>query len=1049
MYGKILDDTGNPIPRARIEANSPEGNGVTTYSNDSGTYKLNGLIPGKKYYINVRKKGYTQKNEEIVAPASYNEYFSKDFVLDKGILVTGAVTLPEPFFPYEDTWGNYISEFWGWVNAWSVDSPDGGWVNFRISSGSKTGNWQMQLSPGTYEFSAGGPDYISSSTKTVLSEGTTSYSLNLSLQKSTKITGYVILQDTQPYSRWVNINARPLSNNGSWGWGWGEVPPEKSSGTFIIEGLIPNTDYELRFYAEQYAEYVSTINSQNGIEGLKIQMEKGVAITGNINIYWNQASINFYTSNEQTELWLNLDAHSNKLNQGSWAGVNVTVPATPSTTTVKFELYGLVSGEEYFINIWGIQEQFEYKPIKVSAPQTNLSIDIFPFNGEIKGKVTGVSDYSNVYIRAQRLWDWNANEFVVQPDTSGIYSIKGLGTGEYIVMANEYIPTYDAQDNTTYYMAIGSKGSFMQRVSVSNNAVTNLDIILQTAGSIKGAIEVVSDNYTLDDIINSSATMKAVPLKLFHMMGPEEAVKKAVFGKLVKVSSTVARFELKGLSEDSYVLCPPVYFDTSNDTSTLTGRMSMVKDLAVETKIVPISQGLSVDVGTMTLRDGYKVKAVIKRPQANVENFFWVRIQPEGRWDPVSQGREVAFTDWNGNRDKFEEAVEFASVLPGKYNMIVETWDQSYKTETVPFEIIESTVTKTIDLGIIFLKKGANIKGKIVDAETGQPVYKVKVRCEAIPWKEGTWRETANWDDEWAPSDIKISSQTGVFKLMNLPEGTYRVWVEDTREQAAVKYVTFVKNGIEVPDTAGDVDIGTIRLEKGKEISGLVRLKSDKSPLPNITVVAMPTGAQGGFDWIMTQTDIDGKFTLKGLKPNTSFWTIIASPYREPGDIEGKPSIFPEERKRNVVIGSTDTVIELSYPDATLSGKIYSPVGQENELFSPWEEGGMRTPGALLLVQREGEVYSDPMGGYKIMSSPPKFNEATQRWEADYYFSSLISGTYILKAYSKGFTSVAKKITISTGTNTVDIVFSTGAVLTGTIIKDNGEKLTTSEVERT
>jgi len=778
------------------------------------------------------------------------------------------------------------------------------------------------------------------------------------------------------------------------------------------------------------------VKSSKIYEGQKHQDQNGNDVIGvDLNCFDPDTNLHRY-------LWLEIPYVS-----------TAAVASGDNVSSATFKVYGLSSGGSYMIDLWNLRQGFEQqnKWQKFQISTTPIVVEFNPFSGKIIGQLSnGTTDFSNFKVSYSKLWDWGFPEMdPVTVSTTGYFEITGLPTGEYVLTI--------AEEPISGDFAVVSK-----RARVASGKTTDLGtIFLPTPGTITGRLILNSSKYADWNVVAATSqasgfgmpVVKALNIGGMMQMGSDSAVDSAVFAP-VNISTsdpTIATFEIKGLSAGNYIILPPTFFDSSNDESTNWGEGVMDQDLACSFPFIPLAEGATKDIGDIDMTDGYDVKFTVSRSETGVEQHFMAELQDRECFMPVTPGKPINFSmdpqtgnDYTNSRTR---SIKFASIYPGKYNLIIRIWDQTYKDEVVPFEVTD----KGVDLGTINLSKGANIKGKVVDAETGEVVYKeVKVRCEARPWIEGSWRETANYNDEWADDDIKLSSSTGQFKLKNLPAGTYRVWVEDENDEKPYKYAPVTIEGVLVPDDSTDVDVGTIKLKKGKNISGIIKDIQGK-PLANIKVEAEPMSGQIQ-TWSYSWTDGEGKFVLKGLDPDVEYWKIIAAPRPDVWERDEDASYYVEAIKRNVQIGEENLEITLSTPNAQVIGVIQGPVANSKddyEIVGPFEEDGIKQFGAMVVLQRKGEVYDDPLAGYQVMSEPPYWDDTEKRWKTDFKITGLRDGIYNLRVMAKGFTSVfVSGINISSGENNLGTIdLSTGATLTGTFYNPDMSKVKTTEVE--
>ncbi|RLD18729.1 MAG: hypothetical protein DRI36_00690 [Caldiserica bacterium] len=1060
LYGVIKDESGNPVKDARVEV-SGLSFWSQTYSNESGSYTVRGLKQGENYHFRAVKRGFSSAEYDI-----YMDTLTKSFdiSLEEGIKVSGYVILPSTYIPEQDQWGNVRYELWGWVNGWSINSPQSDWTDFRISSDGDKGYYELYLSPGEFEIQAGAEGYVSFSTRVVLSEGTTYYPLNLYLEKSVKITGIVKLSSgvANEYL-WVDIGAR-ATDDSFFGWGNGEIPVGLSSGTFTVWNVIPNKEYELKFHSQYFVEYSTTISVQDKDYIFKepIVLSEGAKLSALLKLNWNLRTSQIYSYNHYVNfegkdvIWVGIDCFDPQRNIHRWFGFEIPYVSTSSFSTpderivssTTFEIRGLDPNGLYTIESWDLKMGFEKKDKyrKYSTTETP-TIEYIPFSGGIKGQLqagTTSVNFSNFYISVMKMWDWSfQSPDPVRASTTGYFKIDYLPTGEYILTIMEDPPS-------------GKFASITKRARVTSGKTTDLGVILlPSPSSIKGRLTLSSNKYKDWNVIVSSygaLEVKAIAVENLRMLGPEQAYDNAIMGQITidKDTPTIANFEINGLPEGNYIIIPPVYFDSSNDEITPWGEPQVNQDLASPFPFVPLSEGETRDIGDIDVIDGYTVKGTISRPQTGRASYD-VELQVRGTFMPASPRKIVLFDyDMASGRDYSSErtrSFKFTSVYPGEYNLVVRVWDQSYKDEVVPFKIVDSD----IDVGVISLSKGANIKGKIVDYETGEVIYKdIKVHCEARPYIEGSYRETADWNADWVMDpEIKISSATGRFKLKNLPAGTYRVEVYDYGEEKPYKYAPVVIDGVVVPDNATDVDIGTIKLKKGKNISGFVKDETG-NPVANIKVEAEPMSGKIQ-TWADAYTESDGRFVLKGLDPDVEYWRIIVSPRPDFWEREEELSYYVERIVKNVKIETDDLEVIIYPPNATVYGTIKGPVANSKddyEIVAPFEEEGIKQFGALVVLQKAGEIYDDPLDGYSVISKPPYWDDTEKRWKTDFKITGLRDGIYNLRVMAKGFNAIfVEDIEVKPGDNEITgIELSTGAILTGSFYKPDMSKVKTTEV---
>ncbi|MBI3008919.1 MAG: hypothetical protein HYY56_05360, partial [Candidatus Omnitrophica bacterium] len=310
----------------------------------------------------------------------------------------------------------------------------------------------------------------------------------------------------------------------------------------------------------------------------------------------------------------------------------------------------------------------------------------------------------------------------------------------------------------------------------------------------------------------------------------------------------------------------------------------------------------------------------------------------------------------------------------------------------------------------------------------------------------------------------EIGGTPGKFHLTNLPAGSYIVRVQNEwgeRTDGTKNYANTTIAGIKVSqsnvDNTQDVDIGTIKLKEGVTISGTVT-DTNGTPLANINMGAEPADLHDGDFFMNATTKSDGTYTFYGIDPDIPYWAVVAADRW--GWMEDIDSGYGEQWKENVTPNATDVDFQLETAGGILSGTISKADSDPNNTtpFSlpPFEEEEMSDfktqslPQVFLLLQKQGEILTDPMDGIDGASEPSDTNTTT------FTISNLVPGTYTLKVFCPGFaTAVVNDITIATGDNIIDtnsdgtadpVQLIKGGTVSGTARKPDGTKPSSNDV---
>ncbi|MFH1784097.1 MAG: carboxypeptidase regulatory-like domain-containing protein [bacterium] len=1034
ISGTVTNTASAGVAGVRVNAGSFNSWGQA-YTKADGTYEISGLAAGS-YHVNTESgaSGYPNAeypNQVTVTAGTITPNIN--FELQTGGTISGTITIPA-FSSYTDQWGTHTNA-WLNVNAWSPTSPQHGWAGFNVnaSTSPQTMNYQLHMPAGTYDVRAEMEGFSSAVSRSITVESDATTALNITMLKAGTISGTIILPAgaiVPEQGLFVDISAH--STDGQYfGWGGTQIMSGNTSAQYTIRSLLDAT-YTVKFQiwgaykAGEYADPVEVASSAD-VTGIDHTFEVGSTISGTITIADDTTNYSAFQgdASDTIQLWIN--AWSPTSHFGT--GVQAQVPKGVNQSAA-YTIGGLDDGQTYHVDLWMFGYEMDPRPLQVTVAAgagaiTGQDITLSPYAGSIAGTVTGFSDYTAVRVIAREPWwgDWQVPKFA-DVDGNGAFSITGLGTGEYILTTNEYY----VKPSTDVPLGVptGAYGTVTERVQLANGqSYTGLVLELTTGGAITGTITVDSATYSVNDLDGKFVT--AVPMRMQWMgwaapyMGP------------VSVDAGVATYAIRGLSEDVYIVSPPMTIN--QPTGEYWGPPP--KDLAGTSQTVSVGGGQTKTSINFALIDGYNITGSIQRPAGGEEEQFFIGVfKTDGGWSQLAE-TQVRFSSDQNNISDRSATFTIQHIAPGNYMLRVFPWKMKYKETTKEFTIGSANV----DVGTIKVTKGATITGKLVDSQTGEAVTgddNIEVMCEARPWVEGSWRSTSNGDpDTIADAWETVNDQkTGRFYLRNLPAGTYMVRIVagfSKREVTSSKnYVNIYKAGIIVPDSTENVDIGTIKMKEGVTISGNVTDTSG-TPLANIIMAASPSSSRGEKFSSQIQTDRNGNYTIKGVDPDKGFWDVTAA--MRPWWGEGIRVRYGEQTKINIPPRSTDVDFELESATANLSGQVLAASGVALAIPFP----GENMPVALLLLQNKSQAHTEPMSGV----------EAPTRPDGSFTVQGLVPGTYKILVYSKGAsTAVVDNVIIEAGDNTLDdIQLVQGGAVYGTIKDDENQKLNTTQFE--
>ena len=488
-------------------------------------------------------------------------------------------------------------------------------------------------------------------------------------------------------------------------------------------------------------------------------------------------------------------------------------------------------------------------------------------------------------------------------------------------------------------------------------------------------------------------------------------------------SKPYLRFVMNGLSEGIYSVFPLA-------NTELCPYASIPKE-----KYVTLLATGTVEV-VFRLTSGVRVEGVVTRSQGGVEEVLNVELRN------ILTGRVVMSTEvrFEGN-DAYLRTKNFTldNVTPGKY--VLSVISTNYRVVSKIIEIPEEYAS--ITLSPIVLAKGASIVGRVVNEE-GYPVSEgIVVECYAVPYIEGSYRSIEM-------SGVAISTNVanlGEFRLPNLPQGTYVLRVY-TKASSEVNYMTTIKTGIVVPESVVDVDVGTIRLQRGAMIRGKVSSLEGK-PLANIPVKAYPQSVQERTRVVGVEatavSDGDGNFVLKGIDPSIKLWEVVVNyPVEEEIGVVRAAELMRYGRvvRSNVEVKSEGDVyveVKLPYADAAIRGKVVPPEGKG--LSMPFTLSDVVVEGypcALVVLQTKEEAFSgDPMLGRKVVTQP----------DGSFEIVGIVGGEYVVKVFSKGCATYVSNVVVGSGEkkDIGEVRLMSGGTVRGFIRTEFGGKISQEE----
>jgi len=170
----------------------------------------------------------------------------------------------------------------------------------------------------------------------------------------------------------------------------------------------------------------------------------------------------------------------------------------------------------------------------------------------------------------------------------------------------------------------------------------------------------------------------------------------------------------------------------------------------------------------------------------------------------------------------------------------------------------------------IYVRESGIVKGRVV-TPGGKPLSFFFVHMQATSHRTGPATHGTGKDGE--------------FTVYNVPEGAYKVRIQDAHEVFQDHFVM----GVQVA-ASGETDMGTIVMEEGAEIAGVVRRSSGKPLNTRVRVVLARKVGEEFQHLKIVYCDQEGSYRMRGL-PSGSFllWPDDMTSTNEPVAVELTP----------------------------------------------------------------------------------------------------------------------------------------------------------------
>ncbi|HSE15494.1 MAG TPA: carboxypeptidase-like regulatory domain-containing protein [Pyrinomonadaceae bacterium] len=282
-------------------------------------------------------------------------------------------------------------------------------------------------------------------------------------------------------------------------------------------------------------------------------------------------------------------------------------------------------------------------------------------------------------------------------------------------------------------------------------------------------------------------------------------------------------------------------------------------------------------------------------------------------------------------------------------------------------EINEGTEVSNIDIVARKSGRGSTVSGRVVDAESGEPVPNVFVVHSLF--NEGT-QQLGGMNFSGSQTDAN-----GKFRLENVQPGHYIAYMLATGEGT-----TSYSDQAPFDVSDGDVSGVEIKVHRGATISGVAVIENNFDPavtslLQTVSLIAFSNTKGGVPSFSRGQINANGRFNFSGLAPGKVQINIIGFPAPSKGLTLVRTEVDGIEQREGIEVsaGSKITGVRLvfAYGTGSIRGEVRAesgmlPAGLSLQVVLRSATGGSRHLTGAVDARGHFAVENVPPGTYEI-----------------------------------------------------------------------------------